>query len=347
MSRPRSACQQCVRRFVAARVLRQCRARPPCSTFNRMPATMRATHADLAAEAPTPSSALDPVALTPAMAEVLRRSHVFAPAATPIVLHGESGTGKTFIAEYIHQVSGREGGFHPFSVGVVAPQLALDELFGHVQGLDLGVQKQLLQVLDRGTYSPVGSDRVQTVTCRVMLAMADDPAQLVLQGLLLRDLRYRFGMCDIRVPPLRERRAEIIVLAQRFLDDCPRLTQVEGPKRFSTGALAALMEGEYPGNVRELGGAIVHAFLMARAAGAAEVDAVHLPAEVFPPLGYVRRGDPAVNRRTIERALARTGGNVKAAARMLGVSRGTMSGVLRSRAPNAVVGDQDVGVAST
>src|SRR6266568_494343 len=301
MSRPRSACQQCVRRFVAARVLRQCRARPPCSTFNRMPATMRATHADLAAEAPTPSSALDPVALTPAMAEVLRRSHVFAPAATPIVLHGESGTGKTFIAEYIHQVSGREGGFHPFSVGVVAPQLA----------------------------------------------MADDPAQLVLQGLLLRDLRYRFGMCDIRVPPLRERRAEIIVLAQRFLDDCPRLTQVEGPKRFSTGALAALMEGEYPGNVRELGGAIVHAFLMARAAGAAEVDAVHLPAEVFPPLGYVRRGDPAVNRRTIERALARTGGNVKAAARMLGVSRGTMSGVLRSRAPNAVVGDQDVGVAST
>src|SRR6266571_393091 len=375
MSRPRSACQQCVRRFVAARVLRQCRARPPCSTFNRMPATMRATHADLAAEAPTPSSALDPVALTRAMAEVLRRSQVFAPAATPIVLHGESGTGKTYIAEYIHQVSGREGGFHPFSVGVVAPQLALDELFGHVQGaytdarrvrtgrfatagsgtlllddvqnLDLGVQKQLLQVLDRGTYSPVGSDRVQTVTCRVMLAMADDPAQLVLQGLLLRDLRYRFGMCDIRVPPLRERRAEIIVLAQRFLDDCPRLTQVEGPKRFSTGALAALMEGEYPGNVRELGGAIVHAFLMARAAGAAEVDAVHLPAEVFPPLGYVRRGDPAVNRRTIERALARTGGNVKAAARMLGVSRGTMSGVLRSRAPNAVVGDQDVGVAST
>jgi len=133
---------------------------------------------------------LDPVALTPAMADVLRRAHVFAPAATPIVVHGESGTGKTFIAEYIHQLSGREGGFHPFSVGAVAPQLALDELFGHVQGaytdarrlrpgriatagrgtlllddvqnLDLGVQKQLLQVLDRGTYSPVGSEGTTT-----------------------------------------------------------------------------------------------------------------------------------------------------------------------------------------
>ncbi len=323
---------------------------------------MRATHADLAAEAPTPSSALDPVALTPAMAEVLRRSQVFAPAATPIVLHGESGTGKTYIAEYIHQVSGREGGFHPFSVGVVAPQLALDELFGHVQGaytdarkvrpgriatagsgtlllddvqnLDLGVQKQLLQVLDRGTYSPVGSDRVQTVMCRVVLAMAEDPAQLVLRGLLLRDLRYRFGMCDIRVPPLRERRGEIPALAQLFLDDCPRATQLDGPRRLSAAAVAMLLEGEYPGNVRELSGAIVHAFLMARAVGAAEVGVGHLPPEICPPLRYVRRGDPEVNRRTIERALARTGGNVKAAARLLGVSRGTVVEVLRVGHPS-------------
>jgi DNA-binding NtrC family response regulator len=306
------------------------------------------------------------------MAEVLRRSHVFAPAATPIILHGETGTGKTFIAEYIHQVSGREGGFHPFSVGVVAPQLALDELFGHVQGaytdarkvrpgrlatagsgtlvlddvqnLDLGVQKQLLQVLDRGTYSPVGSDRVQTVMCRVILAMSEDPAQLVLRGLLLRDLRYRFGMCDIRIPPLRERRAEIPALAQLFLDDCPRATQVDGPTRFSAGALALLLEGEYPGNVRELCGAVVYGFLMARAAGAAEVGATHLPGEVCPPLRYERRGDADANRRAIERALARTGGNVKRAARLLGVSRGTVTGMLRAGGARAAAGSLGVGV---
>jgi len=244
---------------------------------------MPATPVGLASDAPAPVAALDLVALTPAMAEVLRRAHVFAPAATPVVLHGESGTGKTFIAEYIHRVSGRDGGFLPFSVGVVAPQLALDELFGHVQGaytdarkvrpgriatagggtlllddvqnLDLGVQKQLLQVLDRGTYSPVGSDRVQTVACRVILAMAEDPGELVLRGLLLRDLRYRFGMCDIRVPPLRERRAEIPALAQLFLDDCPRVKQLDGPRRFSAAALSLLLEGAWPGNVREMGGA--------------------------------------------------------------------------------------------
>ncbi len=111
------------------------------------------------------------------MVEAISRAHAFAPAATPVVLYGQTGSGKTFFAQYIHQVSGRSGGFHDFSLGTVAPQLALDELFGHVKGaftdarenrrgqivsagtgtlllddfhtLDLGIQKQLLQVLDR------------------------------------------------------------------------------------------------------------------------------------------------------------------------------------------------------
>src|SRR2546423_15460962 len=109
------------------------------------------------------------------MIDVVYRAHVFAPAATPIVLFGESGTGKTFFAEFIHDLSGRSGGFHAYGLGAVAPQLALDDLFGHVPGaytdarkvrpgrfasagngtlllddlhtVDMGVQKQLLQVL--------------------------------------------------------------------------------------------------------------------------------------------------------------------------------------------------------
>src|SRR6266705_902819 len=106
------------------------------------------------------------------MVEAISRAHAFAPAATPVILYGESGTGKTFFAEYIHQLSERSGGFHAFSAGTVAPQLVLDELFGHVPGaytdarkprpgrfatagggtlllddiqtIDLGTQKQLL-----------------------------------------------------------------------------------------------------------------------------------------------------------------------------------------------------------
>src|SRR5919197_3880975 len=82
---------------------------------------------------PKPSSN-EPIALAPSMVEAISRAHAFAPAATPVILYGESGTGKTFFAEYIHQLSQRSGGFHAFSVGTVAPQLALDDVFGHVPG---------------------------------------------------------------------------------------------------------------------------------------------------------------------------------------------------------------------
>lgn len=302
----------------------------------------------------------DPIALTPAMAEVLYRAHAFATAVTPVVLYGESGTGKTFLAEYIHQVSGRSGGFHPFSVGTVAPQLAADELFGHVKGaytdahgpriglfatagcgtllldnlhtLDLGVQKQLLQVLDRGTFSAVGSDRILTVACRLIMAMTEDPDVLMEQGVLLKDLRYRFAACAIRIPPLRERRAEIPSLAQRALERLPGLTKVSGPTHFSQPALRVLSDGDWDGNVRELEGSVLEAYLLAAHAGAKRIEPEHMPDKVAPLLPYRRHGDRVGNRTAIERALKRTGGNVKKAATLLGVSRTVVHGVLASRA---------------
>jgi two-component system response regulator HydG len=301
----------------------------------------------------SPPSSNEPIALAPSMVDAISRAHAFAPAATPVILHGESGTGKTFFAEYIHQLSGRVGSLIAFSVGMLAPQLAMDELFGHVQGaytdarktrtgllatagvgtlllddvqnLDLGVQKQLLQVLDRGSYSPVGSDRVLTVTCRIILAMTDDPDVLMRQGQLLKDLRYRFGSCAIGIPPLRERRGEIPLLARRALERCPAQTGVEGPTRFSDSALALLCEGEYLGNVRQLEGVVLCAYLFARDQGLAEIDVRHLPAGLSPCLEYKRHGDPEANRVVVERMLKMTGGNVKKAARLLGVSRNTLN----------------------
>ena len=287
------------------------------------------------------------------MMDAINRAHAFAPAATPVILYGESGSGKTFFAEYIHELSERSGGFHAFSVGTVAPQLALDELFGHVQGaytdarkmrtgrfatagggtlllddvqnLDLGVQKQLLQVLDRGTYSPVGSDRVLAVACRIILAMTEEPAELMKQGLLLKDLRYRLGVCSIRIPPLRERRAEIAVLAKRALARCPEETRVDGPARFSDAALELLGGGAFEGNVRELGAVVVCAYLLARASGAAEIGPQHVSVSLAPAVRYQRHGDRQANRLAVEQSLKLTGGNVKAAARLLGVSRNTVN----------------------
>lgn len=305
-----------------------------------------------------------PVALSAATLDALHRARVFAPAATPVVLYGESGTGKTFVAEFIHRLSGREGGFHAFSVGTVAPQLALDELFGHVPGaytdarrvrpgriaaagtgtlllddlqnLDLGVQKQLLQVLDRGTYSPVGSDRVCVVACRIILAMTAGPDELMRRGQLLRDLRYRFGECAIRLPTLAERREEIPMFAREFLDRCPGQTKRPGPARISKDALGRIGEGEYPGNLRQLQGVMTHAYLMAGHEGAEEVRVKDLPEGLCPPLRYVRHGDREANRRVVERALERTGGNVAKAARMLGVSRRTLSTLLAAARPRGV-----------
>ncbi len=287
------------------------------------------------------------------MVEAVSRAHAFAPAATPVILYGESGTGKTFFAEYIHELSGRSGGFHPFSVGTVASQLALDELFGHVKGaytdakqlraghiatasggslllddfqtLDLGVQKQLLQVFDRGTYSPVGSDRVLTVACRFILAMTEAPEQLMKQGALLKDLRYRFGACAIRLPPLRERRDEIPLLAYRALARCEDHTKLEGPSRFDDAAIARLRNGQYEGNVRQLCGVVEYGYLMARTAGRSEIRAEHLPAELLTELQYKRHGDPEQNRVVVENTLQMTGGNVKAAAKLLGISRNALN----------------------
>ena len=287
------------------------------------------------------------------MIEAISRAQAFAPAATPIVLYGETGSGKTYFAEYIHDLSQRSGGFHPFNLGTVPPQLAPDALFGHVRGaftdagrvragwiaeagggtlllddmqtVDLGVQKQLLQVLDRGTYRAVGGDRMLTVACRMILAMTEDPDAMMKKGVLLKDLRYRFGGCAIRIPPLSERRAEIPLLATLALQRCPEETKLEGPTRISESALALLTEAEYEGNVRELRAVLEYGYLMARATGTKEIGAEHLPAWLRPLLQYQRRGDREANRLVVQRTLAITGGNVTAAAKLLGISRNALN----------------------
>jgi DNA-binding NtrC family response regulator len=289
------------------------------------------------------------------MMEAVHLAQAFAPAERPVVLHGETGSGKTYFAEYIHRLSGRHGGFHALSIGTVPPQLVADKLFGHVKGaftdaqrvragliatagcgtlllddlqkLDLGLQQQLYEVLDRRTYSPVGSDRVVSVVCRVVLAMTEDPDVLMSKGLLVPDLRYRFGVCAIRVPPLRERRPEIPILARKALDASPVTTKVDGPTRFHKAALAMLCEAEYKGNVRHLIDIVERAYLLAHADGRDEICPQDLEVELSATLRYRRHGDAAANRAVVERMLELTGGNVKAAAQRLGVSRTTINAV--------------------
>lgn len=290
------------------------------------------------------------------MMEAVRLAQAFGPAERPVVLYGETGSGKTYFAEYIHRLSGRGGQFHALSIGTEAPQLAADKLFGHVEGaftdarrvrtgliatagvgtlllddiqtLDLAVQKQLYQVLDKRTYSPVGSDRIATMACRIILAMTEDPDVLMEKGLLVPDLRYRFGVCAIRIPPLRERRAEIPSLARQALDACPATTKVDGPKRIQKEALALLCEAEFKGNVRHLIDVVERAYLLARFDGRDEIGPQDLRLELPARLQYRRHGDRRANRAVMERMLAITGGNLSVAASRLGISRTTAYALL-------------------
>jgi len=193
------------------------------------------------------------------------------------------------------------------------------------------VQKQLLQVLDRRTYSAVGCDRVLTVACRIILAMTEAPDVLMKKGVLLKDLRYRFGCCAIRMPSLTERRGEIPLLAQRALERCSADTAVEGPTSLSEAALAFLSERNFDGNVRHLRGIVENAYLMARASGAKQIGVEHFPEECRSDLCYTRHGNPDLNRRAVERALSLTGGNARAAAELLGISRNTLNLMRRVR----------------
>jgi len=245
------------------------------------------------------------------------------------------------------------------SVGTLGLQLAHDELFGHVDGaftgarrpragliasagvgtlllddiqtLDLGVQSMLYQVLDRYTYKALGSDRTASAVCRVILAMKEHPDTLMKLGVLVEDLRYRFGACSIRMPPLRERRDEIPVHAQRALESCPAIVPGGGgPTRFRKSAIAMLCEAEYKGNIRQLISIVECAYLLGRAAGRDEIWPQDLDIELPTTLRYRRHGKREANCTVVERMLAVTDGNVTEAAERLGVSRATVV-ALRAR----------------
>ena len=319
----------------------------------------RMTTTRLLADRRSPPSSNEPIVLAPPMIEAIDLAHAFAEAETAILLYGETGVGKTFIARHIHALSGRPDGFHDFGLGTVASTLVEDELFGHVPGAytdarkvragciatarsgtlllddvhtaDLDIQKKLLQVADCGKYKHVGCDCVLTAACRLIFAMTEDPDVLMRHGVLLEDLRYRFGECAIRIPPLRERRDEIPLHAQRALERCAERTNLDGPSGLTDVAMGLLCEGEYPGNFRQLEGIVLRAYLVARHRGAREIAVEHLPPRLTGRLQYRRHGDPDANRKVVEKALQITGGNAKKAAELVGVSRTTVNVARRAR----------------
>jgi DNA-binding NtrC family response regulator len=209
-----------------------------------------------------------------------------------VLITGESGTGKSLLARAIHRRSSRrDQPFVEVACGAMPETLLESELFGHAAGaftgaigekigkfakadkgtifLDEigtsspGLQVKLLRVLQEFEFEPVGSTKTTRVDARVILATNEDLAQAVAQGRFRQDLYYRINVIAIELPPLRERLADIPLLAQHFM----ARTSDEAGKRcegFSEEALAALQRYRWPGNVRELQNVVERAVLLGR-----------------------------------------------------------------------------------
>ena len=288
------------------------------------------------------------------MHEVRRSVARAAAAESPVLLLGETGTGKGVVAQALHEISPRRAGpLVHVDCAALAPTVFESELFGHERGaftgavarhrgrferarggtlfldevgeLPLAFQSKLLTALESGRIERLGGAQTVRVDARIVAATNRDLAEEVGAGRFRLDLYHRLRVLEIVLPPLRDRLSDVPELVRAHL---PRLAARAGVRtpRLADGFLAALAERVYPGNVRELLHEVERALVRSRGA-VLDAAALGPPQErdAAPPSAAPRRtahaGGPADE---IERVLRATGGNVSRAARRLGISRGTL-----------------------
>ncbi|MGZ8258969.1 MAG: sigma 54-interacting transcriptional regulator [Caldimonas sp.] len=298
-----------------------------------------------------------------AIVELMRQVRRSAHAEAPVLIHGESGSGKELVAQAVHQHSSRAGGpFVPINCGAIQPALIQSELFGHEKGaftgavgvkqglfeianggtvfldeigdLPLDLQVNLLRFLQEGTVSRVGSTEVTRLDVRVVAASNVDLAKAVAEGRFREDLFYRLNVLPLHVAPLRERREDIKLLAHHFFgkfaaEKSPRL------KGFSRLALLTMEAHAWPGNVRELINRVRCSMIMAEGKLIMPAD-LGLEAPTSPELQNVL--DEArlrAERGAISSSLQQSGRNVAISARHLGVSRMTLYRLMVKHGLNA------------
>ncbi|KPK79993.1 MAG: hypothetical protein AMS25_10515 [Gemmatimonas sp. SM23_52] len=272
--------------------------------------------------------------------DALNVAETVAPTESTVLIQGESGTGKEVLARYIHELSERgEHSFLSINCGALPESLLESELFGHVKGSFTGAvrDKQGLFVAANGgtlfldeqhEVIPVGATEPVQVDVRIIAATNADLEERIRHGAFRTDLFYRLNVIAIHLPPLRERRDDVPLLAENFLSEFAKRRGAE-TKRLSEDALGALCEYDWPGNVRELENALERAVAMTQGE---RITAEVLPIRVterqpMPLVSGQRPANPAlevIERAYIEWVLRAEGGNKTRAAEVLGIDPSTL-----------------------
>ena len=305
----------------------------------------------------------------PAIAKLRALIERVAPTEVTVLITGESGTGKEVVAQAIHALSPRcEQPFVAVNCAAIPHDLLESEMFGHERGaftgaagsrhgllatadrgtifldeigeMPNGLQAKLLRVLEDGAVRPVGSDRATRVNVRVIAASNVDLGEAVERGEFRADLFYRLQVVPIVIPPMRERRSDIPLLTEFFLERTRERTRGRA-LTISREAMVAFWSYDWPGNVRELEHMVERLAILSEDS---IIDTPILPeslvvgARPATPAIPVRLGEAGVNLnnlvrelegRLINDALKQSGGNKQAAARLLGLKRTTFSAKLR------------------
>ncbi len=289
--------------------------------------------------------------------EVLKLAEMVAPSDSTVLIQGESGTGKEVLARCIHNLSNRaDGPFLSINCGALPENLLESELFGHVKGSFTGavrdkqglfaaarggtffmdevgemppsLQIKLLRVLQEREVIPVGATEAIPVDVRIVAATNRDLEEEVRRGHFRSDLFYRLNVIALELPSLRERRDDLVLLIDHFLQELANERGSQA-KALSSEALDAVMVYDWPGNVRELQNALEHAVVLTKGT---LIEPVALPERITrrrrEPL-VAERSSPNPSLEVIERAyimwvLQAEGGNKTRAAEVLGIDPSTL-----------------------
>ncbi|MEE1924975.1 sigma 54-interacting transcriptional regulator [Pseudomonas sp. 148P] len=285
--------------------------------------------------------------------EVKRRARRGASSDSPVLLLGETGTGKELLAHAIHAASPRAHmAFVSINSAAIPETLLEAEFFGTAPGaftgaerkgragklqlaeggtlfldeigdMPLPLQSKLLRVLQEKEYEPVGSNQMLHSDVRVIAATSRDLQAAMARGEFRADLYYRLNVLPIEVPALRERIEDLPALSEAILEDLGSRHELED------GALALLARHAWPGNIRELRNVLERATLLADRAllGVADIESALgklMPRSVDEPVQEYREACEGFERELLQKALARCAGNVQEAARQLGLGRSTL-----------------------